>query len=39
MKLGTVTKINKRNTTTSKKYDDDVVLENFDVIVIFLVSS
>ena len=39
MKLGPVTKINKRNTSTSKKHDDDVILENFDVIVIFLVYS
>ena len=39
MKLGPVTKINKRNTTTSKKHDDDVILENFDVIVFFLVYS
>ena len=34
-KLGPVTKINKRNKTTSKKFDDDVMLENCDVIVIF----
>ena len=39
MKLGPVTKINKKNTTTSKKHDDDVILENFDVIVFFLVYS
>ena len=37
MKLGSVTKIDKRNKTTSKKIDDDVMLENFDVTVIFLI--
>ena len=35
MKLGPVTKLDKRNKTTSKKFDDDVMLENCDVIVIF----
>ena len=35
MKLGPVTKIDKRNKTTSKKFDDDVMSENWDVIVIF----
>ena len=35
MKLGPVTKRQKRNKTTSKKFDDDVMLENCDVIVIF----
>ena len=35
MKLGPVTKIDKRNETTSKKFDDDVKSENCDVIVIF----
>ena len=35
MKLGPVTKIDKRNKTTSKKFDDDVMSENCDVIVIF----
>ena len=34
-KLGPVTKINKRNKTTSKKIDDDVIIGNCDVIVIF----
>ena len=37
MKLGTVTKPDKRNKTTSKKFDDDVMSENCDVIVIFWV--
>ena len=35
MKLGPVTKLNKRNKTMSKKFDDDVMSENCDVIVIF----
>ena len=35
MKLGPVTKIDKRNKTTSKKIDDDVMSEKFDVIDIF----
>ena len=39
MKLGTETKIDKRNKTTSKKFDDDVMLENCDVIVIFPIYS
>ena len=35
MKLGPVPKLDKRNKTTSKKLDDDVMPENCDVIVIF----
>ena len=35
MKLGPVTKLDKRNKTTSKKFDIDVMLENCDVIVNF----
>ena len=35
MKLGPVTKLDKGNKTTSKKFDDDVMLENCDVIAIF----
>ena len=35
MKLGSVSKLDKRNNTTSKKYDVDVMLENCDVIDIF----
>ena len=35
MKLGSVTKLDKRNKTTSKKIDVDVMSENCDVIVIF----
>ena len=32
MNLGPVTKLDKRNRTTSKKFDDDVMSENSDVI-------
>ena len=35
MKLDPVTELDKRNKTTSKKFDDDVMSENFDVSVIF----
>ena len=35
MKLGPVIKLDKRNKAMSKKFDDDVMSENFDVIVIF----
>ena len=35
MKLGPVTKLDKKNKTTSRKFVDDVMLANFDVIVIF----
>ena len=35
MKLGLVTKLDKRNKTTSKKFDFDVMSENCDIIVIF----
>ena len=34
-KLGPVTKIHKRNITKSKKFDDEVMSENWDVVVIF----
>ena len=34
MKLGPVTKRDKRNKTTSKKFDNDAMSENCDVIVI-----
>ena len=37
MKLGRVTKLDKRNKTTSKNCDDDVMSENCDVIVIFVI--
>ena len=37
MKLGPVTKLDKRNKTTSKKFDDDFMSTNCDVIVIFLI--
>ena len=35
MKLRPVTKLDKRNKTTSKKFDDDVMSDNCDVIVSF----
>ena len=35
MKLGPITKLDKRNKTTSKKIDDDVMSKNYDVIEIF----
>ena len=37
MKLGPVTKPDKRNKTTSKKIDDDVMSENCDAISIFAI--
>ena len=37
MKLGPVTKLDKRNKTTSNKFDDDVISKNYDVIGIFLI--
>ena len=37
MKLGPVTKLNKRNKAASKIFEDDVMSENCDVIVIFLI--
>ena len=36
MKLGPVTKLDKRNKITSKKFDSDVMSANCDVIFIFL---
>ena len=35
MKLGSVTKIDKRNKTASKKFDDDVMSVDCDVIAIY----
>ena len=37
MKLGPVTKLDKGNKTMSKKFDDDVMSANCDIIVIFLI--
>ena len=37
MKLGPVTKLDKRNKVTSKKIDDDVNSANFGVILIFTI--
>ena len=39
MKLGLVTKLDKKNKTTSKKFDVDVMSENCDVIVIFRICD
>ena len=36
IKFGVVTKLDKRNTSTSKNIDDDVMLVNCDVIAFFL---
>ena len=35
MKLGSVTKLEKGNTTRSKKFDNDFISVNYDFIVIF----
>ena len=35
MKLGSATKLDKKNKKTSKKFDDDVISENCDIIVTF----
>ena len=37
MKLGPVTKLDKINNTMSKKFDDDAIAVNYDVIIIFLI--
>ena len=37
MNLELITKRGKKNKTTSKSLDDDVMLKNFDVIVNFLI--
>ena len=37
MKLGPVTKLDKINKTLSKKFDDDVMSENCDIIIISLI--
>ena len=37
MKVGPVTKVDKRNKTKSQKFDDDAMSKNCDVIVIFLI--
>ena len=39
MKPRPVTKLNKRNTTMSKKIDDDVMSEDCDVIFFFLING
>ena len=37
MKLGTVSKLDKRNKTTLKRFENDVMSKNYDVITIFLI--
>ena len=39
MRFGPVTKLDKRNKTTSKNLDDDIMSAIFDVIVILLISG
>ena len=39
MRLGPVTKLDRRNKTTSKKYDNNIMSVNCGVIVIFLIYS
>ena len=39
MKYGPVTKLGKRNTTTSKKIDDDILSAKYDVVVIFPIDG
>ena len=37
MKLGAITKLDKINKVTLKKFDDDAISENCDVTIIFLI--
>ena len=37
IKLGTLSKLEKRSTIKSKEFDDDVILTNYDPIIIFLI--
>ena len=39
MKLGSVTKFDKRNKTTSKKFEDDLMPETFDFVIIFSIHG
>ena len=39
MKLGSVTELDKRNRMTSKKFDDDVIPEICDVVVILPIDG
>ena len=39
MKLGPITKCDKRNKTMSKNFDNDAITQNCDVIVIFRILS
>ena len=36
LKLGPVTKLNIRNTTTPQKFDDDIIFANYGVIIIMV---
>ena len=39
MKLEPITKLGKRNTTTSQKFDDDVVPVNYNISIIFTIDD
>ena len=39
MKLGAETELNKRNKTTSKKFDDEIMSANFEAMVIFSIYA
>lgn len=39
MIVGPITKLDMSNTSTSKKFDNDAVSANYDVIVIFLIDG
>ena len=39
MKLGAETELNKKNKTTSKKIDDEIMSANFEAIIIFLIYA
>ena len=39
MKLGSVTKLDKRNKTTSKKFEDDLMPETFDFVIILSIHG
>ena len=37
IKLGTLSQLEKKSTIKSKEFDDDVILTNYDPIIIFLI--
>ena len=39
MKLGKLSKLEKRKEIKSKSFDDDFILANYDVIIIFLIYN